>query len=174
MKKFIYPFAALALMIASAFTVIKSQDWKIADGYAIKFDGGDPAGEFKGLKGTVSFDPAALATSKFDVSVDVASINTGNGMKNTHAKSDAWFDATKYPTIAFTSTSITKTPTGYLATGSFTMHGVTKPAAIPFTFANNTFTGSFEVNRMDYGIAAGEPNHGAQKFKVDVNVPVTK
>src|ERR1700710_668365 len=109
MKKLIYPIAALALLAVSAFTVVKSQDWKISDSYAVKFDGGDPSGEFKGLKGTISFDPNNLASSKFTTSIDVASINTGNGMKNTHAKSEKWFDADKYPTISFTSGAITKT-----------------------------------------------------------------
>ncbi len=85
MKKLIYPVAALALLVASAFTAIKSQDWKIAEGYSVKFNGGDPSGEFKGLKGTISFDPNDLKSSKFATSIDVATINTGNGMKNTHA-----------------------------------------------------------------------------------------
>src|SRR5271169_1103822 len=109
MKKLIYPFAGLAFIIASAFTVIKSQDWQIASTSAVKFDGGDPSGEFSGLKGIVSFDPNNLAAARFDVSLDVSTINTGNGMKNTHAKSAKWFDAEKYPIIKFTSTSITKT-----------------------------------------------------------------
>ena len=174
MKKFIYPVAAIALLVASAFTVIKSQDWKISNDYAIKFDGGDPSGEFKGLKGTISFDPNDLASSKFDASIDVASINTGNGIKNTHAKSDKWFDAEKYPAIKFTSSSITKTSTGYAAAGTLEMHGVQKPATIPFTFDNNIFKGSFEVNRMDFNINTAEPNHGGAKFKVDITVPVTK
>jgi len=174
MKKLIYPIAALALFVGSAFTAFKAQDWKIADTYSVKFVGGDPSGEFKGLKGTVNFDPAALATSKFDVSVDVASINTGNGMKNTHAKSTDWFDAEKFPTIKFTSSAITKTATGYEAAGTMTMHGVTKPVTVPFTFDNNTFAGTLDVNRMDYGVGATQPDHGAQKFKVTINVPVTK
>jgi len=174
MKKLIYPVAALALLVASAFTAIKSQDWKISDGYSVKFDGGDPSGEFSGLKGTISFDPNDLASSKFSTSIDVASINTGNGMKNTHAKSDKWFDAEKYPTIKFTSSSITKTATGYAAAGALEMHGVQKPVTIPFTFENNVFKGSFEVNRMDYNVNTAEPNHGGAKFKVDITVPVTK
>jgi polyisoprenoid-binding protein YceI len=174
MKKLIYPFAAIALIAASAFTVIKSQDWKITDGYSIKFDGGDPSGEFKELKGTVSFDPNDLATSKFDVSVDVATINTGNGMKNKDAKSDKWFDAEKYPVIKFTSTAITKTAEEYDAKGILDMHGVQKEITIPFTFDNNVFAGSFEINRLDYNINTAEPNHGGTKFKIDLSVPVTK
>lgn len=174
MKKLLYPFAAIAIIIVSAFTVIKSQDWKIADNYSIKFDGGDPSGEFGGLKGTISFDPNDLTTSKFDATIDVATINTGNGMKNTHAKSAMWFDAEKYPTIKFTSEAITKTATGYETKGILDMHGVQKEITIPFTFNNNTFSGSFEINRLDYNINTAEPNHGSAKFKVDINVPVSK
>jgi polyisoprenoid-binding protein YceI len=174
MKKFIYPFAALALIVSSAFTFIKSQDWKIADGYSVKFDGGDPSGEFRGMKGTINFDPNDLATSKFDVSIDVATINTGNGMKNTHAKSEKWFDADKYPTIKFTSSAITKTAAGFEAKGTLDMHGVQKEITLPFTFSNNTFAGSLEINRLDYNVNVAEPAHGAAKFKVDISVPVTK
>ncbi|MEP7109208.1 MAG: YceI family protein [Ferruginibacter sp.] len=174
MKKFIYPFAAIVIIMTSAFSFIQSQDWKIADNYSIKFNGGDPSGEFQGLKGVISFDEANLAAAKIDATIDVATINTGNGMKNTHAKSAMWFDAAKYPTISFASSAITKTSTGYEAKGTLTMHGVGKEVLIPFNFTDNVFTGSFEVNRLDYNINVAEPEHGAAKFKVDISVPVTK
>ena len=174
MKKIIFPLAALALFVLSAFTVKLAQDWKIAENYTIKFNGGDPSGEFKGLKGLVKFDPNDLAGSKFDVSVDVASINTGNGMKNNHAKSAMWFDAEKFPLIKFTSSAITKTETGYAAKGIIDMHGVQKEVLIPFVFEGDTFKGSFEINRLDYKINEAEPEHGAAKFKLDIAVPVTK
>lgn len=174
MKKIIYPVAALMLLIASAFTFVQSLDWKIADNYSVKFDGGDPSGEFKGLQGVIKFDPNNLAASQFDVSIDVASINTGNGMKNTHAKSAMWFDAVKYPQIKFTSSAITKTAAGYEAKGTMDMHGVQKELVIPFTFTNNTFAAAFEINRLDYNINSAEPEHGAAKFKLSITVPVTK
>jgi polyisoprenoid-binding protein YceI len=174
MKKLIYPFIALALIVGSAFTVFKAQDWKIADSSYVKFDGGDPSGQFGGMKGAISFDPNDLASSKFDVTIDVATINTGNGMKNTHAKSEKWFDADKYPTIQFTSSAITKTADGYEAKGNLNMHGVQKEVVIPFTFQDNTFKGSLTVSRLDYNINTAEPNHGASSFKVDISVPVTK
>jgi polyisoprenoid-binding protein YceI len=174
MKKIFYPLAGLALIVTSAFTMIKAQDWNIADTYTVKFDGGDPSGEFRGLKGTVKFDPADLAGSKFETSIDVASINTGNGMKNTHAKSEKWFDAEKFPTIKFTSSAITKAASGYEAKGTLEMHGVQKEVTIPFTFDNNTFASNFEINRLDYNVNTAEPEHGAAKFKVSITVPVTK
>jgi polyisoprenoid-binding protein YceI len=174
MKKLFYPLAALVIMLGSAFTVFKSQDWKISDNYSVKFEGGDPSGEFGGLKGTISFDPNNLAASKFDASIDVATINTGNGMKNTHAKSEKWFDAEKYPAIRFTSASFSKTTAGYETKGTLEMHGVKKEITIPFTFEDNIFNGSFQVNRLDYNVNTAEPAHGAAIFKVTINVPVVK
>jgi len=174
MKKHLYLFAAVFIFAASAFTAIQSMDLKIADTYSVKFDGGDPSGEFKGLKGTISFDAANLKDSKFAVSIDVATINTGNGMKNTHAMSEKWMDATKFPLITFTSKEITKVAVGYEAKGTLDMHGVQKEITLPFTFENNVFKGGFSVNRMDYNINTAEPNHGSQVMKVDIEVPVSK
>ena len=86
-------------------------------------------------------------------------------MKNTHAVSDKWLDAAKYPVIKFTSTSIANTATGYDAKGTLDMHGVQKEITLPFTFENDVFKGGFQVNRMDYQINTAEPNHGGSIFK---------
>jgi polyisoprenoid-binding protein YceI len=174
MKKHLYVIAGIAIIAMSAFTAFQSTDWKISDNYSVKFDGGDPSGEFKGLKGTITFDPSNLTTSKFEVSIDVETINTGNGMKNTHAKSEKWLDAVKYPVIKFVSTSISKTGTGFEAKGTLDMHGVQKEIMLPFTFENNVFKGNLEVNRLDYNVNTAEPKHGAAVLKVEITVPVSK
>ncbi len=174
MKKQAYLLASVVLIFGSAFAFIQSQDWKIAEGYAIKFEAGDPSGEFSGLKGTIKFDEKDLAAAQFNVTVDVASINTGNGMKNTHAKSANWFDAEKYPTIAFTSSAIAKTAAGFEAKGFLEMHGVKKEIVLPFTFANNTFSATIEVNRLDFNIDDGKHPKMLPTMKVAINVPVTK
>jgi len=174
MKKLIYPIAAITIMVGSAFTFIKSQDWKINDDYSVKFTSEDPSGVFRGLKGSISFDEKNLPASKFDVSIDVTTINTGNGMKNTHAKSDKWLDAGKYPEIKFTSSEITSAGTGYQAKGTLEFHGVKKEITIPFSFQNNVFSSSFDINRLDYNVNANEPAHGAAVLKVDISVPVSK
>ena len=174
MQRQSYLLATLVLIAASAFTFIQSQDWKIAEGYSIKFDGGDPSGEFSGLKGTIQFDEKNLAASNFNVTIDVASINTGNGMKNTHAKGANWFDVEKYPTIAFTSSSIAKTSSGFESKGTLEMHGVKKEITLPFTFIGNTFAANIEVNRLDFGLDDGKHPKMVPALKVSINVPVTK
>lgn len=177
MKKALYPLAALCILVASAFTFIATQNWKIAQGYTIKFSGSGANGIFKELKGDVIFDEHNLGASKFNVTIPVTSINTGNGLKNTHAKGKNWFEADKYPNITFTSTEISKSGNSYIAKGQLEMHGVKKPFSIPFTFTPNanggTFTGNFDVNRTDFGI--GNPDNRVDNvIKLSVSVPVTK
>lgn len=176
MKKIIFSIATL-LSLAAVFAFTISQNWKITDKYNISFSGGDIGGIFKTFSGAIVFDEKNLAASKFDVSIDVASINTGNGLQNKHAKSDEWFDAAKYPAIKFTSGRFAKTAGGYQVTGTLDMHGVKKEITIPFTFkgAGNaaTFAGSFTVNRNDFKI--GKPGgEVAETIKIDVSVPVVK
>src|SRR3954464_159281 len=99
MKKLtIFSITLLLIAAVFAFTVV-SPVWKITDKYNISFSSNEAGGIFKTFKGSIAFDEQNLAVSNFDVTIDVASINTGNGLQNKHAKSDEWFDAAKYPVI---------------------------------------------------------------------------
>ncbi len=176
MKKVIYPLAIASVLILSAFTTFNSTQWKIAEGYSIKFTSPNPSGAFTSLQGNIAFDENNLSASKFEVLVDVESINTGNGLKNRHAKSEKWFDAKKHPTIKFTSSKVTKASIGYELTGIMEIHGIQKEITFPFSFSNNTFTASFEVNRLDYKIGTDEGMQGnaSTTLKIDLSVPVTQ
>jgi polyisoprenoid-binding protein YceI len=177
MKRFITPLAALLLLAGSAFAFLAVPGWKIKDNYEIKFSSGDVGGIFKKFGGTILFDEHNPAASRFDVNLDVSSLNTGNALQNKHAKSDEWFDAAKYPQIRFTSKSIGKTAGGYQVTGDLEMHGVRKTITFPFTFVQNSgggvFTSAFTVNRNDYHI--GKPGGDVEDaIKVEISVPVSK
>jgi len=177
MKKYFYPALAVLILATSAFTFITATTWQIADGYSIGFSSNEASGIFKGFKGSIVFDDQNPAASKFDVLIDVTTINTGNGLQNKHAKSDEWFDATKYPQIHFSSQKFVKAGAGYQVTGNLEMHGAVKPITIPFTFQKTAkggvFTGSFMVNRNDFKI--GKPGGEVDdQIKVDISVPVTK
>ena len=177
MKKNWFLLIATGLGLTALFAFTFAQNWTITDKYAIKFSSNDVGGIFKTFKGSIVFDEQTLTTSKFDVTIDVASINTGNGLQNKHAKGEEWFDAAKYPVISYTSKSIVKAGAAYQVTGDLTIRGVTKQFTIPFTFkkAGNgaTFNGTFNINRSDFKI--GKPGGDvAEQIKVEVAVPVTK
>jgi polyisoprenoid-binding protein YceI len=168
---------ATLLGLTAVFAFSVAQKWAIADKYSIKFSSNDVAGIFKTFTGSIDFDEQNPAASKFDVTIDVNSINTGNGLQNKHAKGAEWFDAAKFPAIKYTSTKIVKAGTGYQVTGNLQIKGVSKEYTIPFTFkkagAGATFNGSFTVNRSDFKI--GKPGGDvAEQIKIDVAVPVTK
>jgi polyisoprenoid-binding protein YceI len=176
MKKLIFHALVAFTLLASAFTTFTAINWQITGGYAIKFSGTSVEGSFAKMTGDLAFDEANIEASKFSVSLDVASINTGNGIKNKHAKNEKWFNAKQFPSINFTSSKFSKTASGYQVEGTLNLHGMQKPITIPFTFANNTFKGSFSVNRMDYGVGTmeGMSKKVSNEIKLGISVPVTK
>lgn len=168
----LYGTASALLFLSSAFMFKAAVTWKIDDKkYALKFSAGEAEGVVKGLKGTIKFDEADLASSSFNVTADVTTINTGNGMMNKHAKGKEWLDADTYPTIGFTSSSFEKTDKGYTVKGRLKLKGVTKEISIPFTFIKNAFKGSFKIKRKDYNITKDGVN---EEVSIDLLVPVKK
>jgi polyisoprenoid-binding protein YceI len=166
----------LGLFIASPQAI--AQKYKIAKGYSVKFDGGgDVAGSFKDLSGTVEFNETDLTKSSVTLKIKTESINTGNAMMNNHAKGKEWFDAKTYPLITFTSKSFTKTAKGYDVVGIMEIKGVKKEITISFTFSKTgkggEFKASFQVDRNDYGVGKKEGKVGGA-VKVDVVIPVNK
>jgi len=153
--------------------------WNIDPNYSVKFAGTRAEGTFSGLAGTVQFDKNDLPHAKMDVTVAVNTIKTGNSTKDKHAKGDSWLDAEKYPQIKFTSSLFVKKAEQYIVTGTLELHGVKKEIQIPFSFSEQgnkaSFTGSFKVNRKDYGINGNMMGFlVGDDFDVTLNVPVTK
>jgi polyisoprenoid-binding protein YceI len=177
MKKLLYPILAGVILIGSAFATLSSQEWKISDGYSIKFSSKDPSGIFKEFKGVILFDESDLAGSKFDLTIDVSSISMGNGMKNKKSQLPEWFDAAKYPVIKYTSTKIEKTGSNYTITGDLKIKGTSKTYKIPFNFNNagatGKFSGTFNVNRLDFKVGKDDGFVPAN-LKVEFTVPVAK
>ncbi|HEY8688853.1 MAG TPA: YceI family protein [Chitinophagaceae bacterium] len=128
--------------------------------FNIKNFGIETGGDLSGLAGDISFIPANITTSSFDVSVSAKTIDTDNDMRDKDLKEKKYFDADTYPAITIKSTKIDRTnksATGwYYFTGTLTMHSVTKPIEFPFsaTLKGNDylFAGGFTINRLDYGV----------------------
>lgn len=146
------------------------------EAYAVKFDTGGAEGTFRGLDGTIEFDPNDLDGSNFDVWVETATISTGNTTKDKHARGSSWLDAEAYPRITFRSQSFAKTDAGYSVEGQLSIHGVSKKVTIPFTFTDNVFAGGLTVVRKDYDIS-GPFLLGAlvgNEISVELRIPVTE
>jgi polyisoprenoid-binding protein YceI len=155
-------FAAIALLIVS--TAAFSQTKNIGNAkvsFEIKNLGIKTGGTIGGVQGTIGFDPAALATSKIEATADVNTINTDNSMRDEHLKKEDYFDVAKFPSISMTSVSFKKKSDNSF-TGQFniTIKGKTKLVDVPFTYADNTFKGSFKINRKDFAIGGNSMTMG--------------
>jgi polyisoprenoid-binding protein YceI len=144
-------------IVFSAFTLadLKPADTDGAVTFSIKNFGISTKGEVKGLKGTIKWDAQNPSASIINVSVDINTINTGIDLRDSHLKKEEYFNAEKYPTINFVSTSVSP---GNI-TGDLSIKGTTRPISFPFTVTPSgngyLFEGSFTINRKDFGVGGG-------------------
>ncbi len=142
-------------------------------------------GQFDKYEGQIIYDPNDLANSKVKVTIQAESIDTRNDKRDGHLRSGDFFDTAKFPTITFVSKKITS---GEMV-GDLTMKGVTKEVSIPVTISGpvktmgtNTaigISGSFTLNRQDYGINYNKTlDQGGlavgNEVAVDINVEADK
>ena len=128
-------------------------------------------------------DNPDLSHASARASIDVGSIDTGNDSWDAKLEKPEWFDAGKYPKIRFESTKVRRVGDRWEADGNLTLHGVTKPITLPFTFEGR-FDGpnpddhvaihaTFKFDRRDYGMAwAGNTEAKAVGNVVTVEITI--
>jgi polyisoprenoid-binding protein YceI len=120
-------------------------------------------GRFADFEGAITFDEQAPASSSVSLTIQAASIDTNEPQRDQHLRSADFFEVETYPTLTFTSTSIT--PTGgndYAVVGDLTIHGVTKSVTLAVSYVGaakdpwgNTkygFEAETTINRKDFGL----------------------
>jgi polyisoprenoid-binding protein YceI len=110
----------------------------------------------------LDFDPDDLAASSVRVSMDVASINTGQEMRDNHLRSADFFDAGRFPTIEFVSTRIEPDGGDYRIHGDLSIRGVTRPIVLDAEYAGTVpnmkggrsagFSARTRIDREDFGL----------------------
>jgi len=123
-------------------------------------------GKFTKTTGTVTLDRAAK-TGTVDVTVDPASVQTGNGKLDEHLKAAEFFDVAQYPGVTYKGTEIKfdgDKPVEVI--GNLTIRGITKPVnlkidsfkCMPHPVLKREVCGveaSTEFNRADFGMDFG-------------------
>ncbi len=120
-------------------------------------------GQFTEFSGTAHVDSADPAASSVEVTIQVASVDTGVADRDGHLKSPDFFDAEQFPTMTFKSTAVVVEDGNWLVTGDFTIKDVTNPVTIEFEptgsakdpFGNTRigFEGAAVINRKDWGLS---------------------
>lgn len=122
-------------------------------------------GRFAKLSGALFLDESDLANSRVEVSVEAASIQTGDEQRDAHLKSADFFDVEKFPTLTFKSNGIRIVRDGELSVeGDLTIHGVTRkvsfavegptpPSKDPWGNTRVAISATTKINRKDFGLA---------------------
>lgn len=119
--------------------------------------------------GALTWDPANPEKSSVKVTINTEGVDSGVDVFDGHLKSEKFFDAAKFPTITFESTSLKrKGPNDGVMTGNLTIKGVTKPVTLDVKINNAAydaqkmtsklgFSAKGVVKRSDWGLDAYVP-----------------
>ena len=120
-------------------------------------------GSFANFDATLEAEQDDFSDAKITFNADIASITTGNEQRDGHLKAEDFFDAAKYPTLTFISTSFTKVDgSDYELAGNLTIKDVTKPVVLAVQYGGTMtdFYGQFKagfdisgkISRSEFGL----------------------
>ena len=119
-------------------------------------------GHFDRLSGAITIGERP-EDSRVEVTIDAASIISGNEQRDEHLRSPDFLDVEKYPTLTFRSTEVKQTgPTTLKVTGDLTIRDQTRPVVLDVDFEGVErapwgatvagFSARAEINREDWGM----------------------
>ncbi|WP_374969779.1 YceI family protein [Terrabacter sp. BE26] len=120
-------------------------------------------GNFEEFEGTAHVDTVTPANSSVTVTIQAASVTTGNEQRDGHLKTPDFFDVANFPQITFVSTNVERDGAEWAITGDLTINGVTKSVTIPFEetgsakdpFGNTRvgFEGEVTIDRTEWNLS---------------------
>jgi polyisoprenoid-binding protein YceI len=158
-RRFIFAACAILLPLTASAASYSVQSASTL-GFTGTFQGASFDGKFNTFTAAITYDEASLATSKFDVVVDLASAKTGDNDRDGALPGVQFFDTGKFPKAHFVTTGFVKSATGVVANGTLTLHGVTKPVTLHVNFkptaGGATLDVTSTINRLDFGVGSGD------------------
>lgn len=130
----------------------------------LEFSGVQAGAEFKGVfhkfTAIINFAPDALVDARFDVDIDLNSLDTMDEDRDGTMRGADIFDVARFPIAHYVTRSFTKTASGYNAVGALTLRGVTKDVPVDFQFGPTAggakLSGSAKLKRLDFGVGQGD------------------
>jgi polyisoprenoid-binding protein YceI len=142
-----------------------ARDWQVDAAHStLTFRGTYQNGPFEGrfarFEAAIRYDEADLAQAKFDVTVDVGSVDTQSSERDDTLRTADFFDTARFPQARFVTSEFTRTADGGVeAKGSLTIRDRTRPVTLKVKFAVSGGATTLDVdtvlNRLDFGLGAG-------------------
>lgn len=189
-RKFAASILALALLLSLS-AAAQDNSWQIdpkhtTAQFSVRHLGiSTVRGWFNKVSGSVQYDPANLAKTSIQATIDAASIDTRVEARDNDLRSPHFFDVEKYPTITFQSKKVEPAGAGKLkVTGDLTMHGVTKEAVLDVDGPSPAIkdqkgdqrmgaSATTKINRMDFGVA-GAAGVAGDEISITIDIEMLK
>jgi polyisoprenoid-binding protein YceI len=173
----------LILLLLPFGAAAHAQTWMIAKGSTLGFDtsfeGAPLHGGFKRFSGRISLDKQHPQTCRFDVSIKLASVHTGNPTGDKQLQGTDFFDVAAHPEARYRATHCRWNGKGPIdVQGFLTLRGVKKPVPLQATLqAGGMLNATATVNRLDFGVGQGQWSNGAiisAKVRIKAHLKLTK
>ncbi|SHE38625.1 Polyisoprenoid-binding protein YceI [Modicisalibacter ilicicola DSM 19980] len=174
------------LYLALAFAAVQAAPgaWAIQHdesrlGFIATQEGEAFEGEFAEFDAEMRFSKDALDESRFDVTVDVTSIDAGNSQRNDLLPDEEWFFFERFPRATYVTSTIREGDDApFEAVGTLTLRGVEREITLPFewrTEGDRAFMqGRVTLNRRHFDIGQGEwADDDTVAYPVEVVVDLT-
>ena len=126
--------------------------------------GAQNKGRFRRFQTLFDFSPDNLTASRLEVTVEVASLDTGDEERDGTLRDAELFAVKKFPQARFSAAQILKTASGYEAVGKLTIRDVTREVHVPFSWRAASeggvnvgyMSGRTTIRRLDFGVGQGD------------------
>ncbi|MGA8277802.1 MAG: YceI family protein [Rhodanobacteraceae bacterium] len=152
---------AFATLLLLPLTV-NARDWTTDTaqstlGFSGTYQGGPFDGAFKKFEATIRYDPDDLAAAKFDVTVDMTSVDTQSSERDQTLAGSDFFETGKFPTAHFVTTSFRRDANGGVqAEGTLTIRGSSQPVTLQVNFSATGNDATLDVkttlDRLDFSL----------------------
>lgn len=116
------------------------------------------SGAFRRFGGEVCL--AGDAVASIDVHLEPASVDTGLPELDTALGAGEFFSVNEHPSARFVSDRIERTEKGFVARGTLTLKGISRPMDVAFTLEQvsdgYTVSGALVFNRLDFNVGTGQ------------------
>lgn len=139
-------------------------------------------GRFEEFEGSAHLDGEDPSRSVVRLAIRARSIRTDHDKRDEHLRGGDFLDADAHPVLAYSSTGVAPTASGFRVTGDLTVRGVTRTVVLDLEQTGTgpgprgpglTFTARGTLDRRDWGITWGR-GMMAHKVCLELDVAVTR
>ena len=187
--------AFLATLLAVAPAAAAALEWAVDhEDSRLRFvtsqSGAPVTGRFERFTAAIRFSREALADSRVEIVIDMASVTTGSDDRDETIRSASLFHVETYPQARFVADRFERRgEESYIARGELTIRDTTRPVELPFRLTvrpqpDNSGVlvararGEITIKRLDYGVGQGQwrdtsmvPNEVTIRFELRATRP---